>query len=136
VPGARFIRALGLGDLNDQVGAVFENAARRRGMESKRLGRTQDATILILTSLSGGPKHGYAIIKDIEAMSSISYGPGTVYGVLTRLEEEGLVEGLPSEDRRRPYRMTGLGSKVLRELLEANVKVAKVGLKRLGLLGT
>jgi DNA-binding PadR family transcriptional regulator len=111
------------------------NGERRSTMASKRLGRTQDATILVLTSLSGGPKHGYAVIKDIEAMAGVSYGPGTLYGVLARLEEEGLVEGLPSDDHRRPYRITGLGAAVLRDRLEANVNVAKVGFKRLGVLG-
>jgi len=104
-------------------------------MASKRLGRTQDATILVLTSLSGGNKHGYAVIKDIEGMSGVSFGPGTLYAVLARLEEEGLVEALPSDDHRRPYRLTGAGAKVLRERLEANVEVAKIGFKRLGVLG-
>src|SRR5271170_833786 len=63
-------------------------------MESKRLGRTQDPTILVLTSLTGGPKHGYAIIKDIEEMTGTVFGPGTLYGVLARLEEEGLVAAM------------------------------------------
>ncbi len=44
-------------------------------MESKRLGRTQDPTILVLTSLTGGPKHGYAIIKDIEEMTGTVLAP-------------------------------------------------------------
>jgi DNA-binding PadR family transcriptional regulator len=101
----------------------------------KRLGRTQDTTILVLTSLSGGDKHGYAVIKDIEAMSGVSFGPGTLYAVLARLEQEGLVEALLSDDHRRPYRLTGAGAKVLRERLEANVEVAKIGFKRLGVLG-
>lgn len=104
-------------------------------MASKRLGRTQDPTILVLTSLSGGQKHGYAIIKDIESMSGVSYGPGTLYAVLTRLEEEGLIEAIPSDDHRRPYHLTGAGAAVLRERLEANVRVAKIGFKRLGTLG-
>jgi len=82
-------------------------------MESKRLGRTQDPTILVLTSLTGGPKHGYAIIKDIEEMTGTVFGPGTLYGVLVRLEEEGLIEALPTNDRRRPYRITGVGSAML-----------------------
>jgi len=43
-------------------------------MASKRLGRTQDPTIMVLTSLSGGPKHGYAVIKDIESMSGVTFG--------------------------------------------------------------
>ncbi|MEO9180088.1 MAG: PadR family transcriptional regulator [Acidimicrobiales bacterium] len=104
-------------------------------MVSKRLGRTQDPTILVLTSLTGGPKHGYAIIKDIEGMTGTVFGPGTLYGVLVRLEEEGFVEPLESDDRRRPYRLTGLGAKVLRERLETSVKVATIGLRQLGALG-
>ncbi len=104
-------------------------------MASKRLGRTQDPTILVLTSLSGGPKHGYAIIKDIELLSGVSFGPGTLYGVLARLEEEGLVASLPSDDHRRPYRLTGAGAAALRERLEVNVRVATIGFERLGTLG-
>ena len=104
-------------------------------MASKRLGRTQDPTILVLTSLTGGPKHGYAIIKDIEEMTGTVFGPGTLYGVLVRLEEEGLVEPLESADRRRPYRLTGHGVKVLRERLETSMKVATIGLRRLGTIG-
>jgi DNA-binding PadR family transcriptional regulator len=105
-------------------------------MASKRLGRTQDATNLVLTSLSAGPKHGYAIIKDIEDMSGVSFGPGTLYGVLARLEEEGLVEPLEADGPRRPYRITALGAAALRERLEANVKVANIGFARLGTLGS
>jgi len=96
-------------------------------VESKRLGRTQDPTILVLTSLTGGPKHGYAIIKDIEEMTGTVFGPGTLYGVLVRLEEEGLVAPLPSKDRRRPYRITGAGSALLTERLQSAMKVATIG---------
>jgi len=97
-----------------------------------RIGRTQDATVLILTSLAEGPKHGYALIKDIEALTGDVMGPGTLYGVLVRLEEEGLVEPLEAEDRRHPYRLTGKGAAVLRERLETSLRVAKLGLSRLG----
>ncbi len=101
-------------------------------MARNRIGRTQDATILVLTSLAEGPKHGYALIKDIEAMSGEAMGPGTLYGLLVRLEQEGLVEALESEDRRRPYRLTGAGAVALRERLETITRVAKIGLRRLG----
>ncbi len=101
-------------------------------MTSKRLGRTQDPTLMVLTSLTGGPKHGYAIIQDIEEMTGIAFGPGTLYGVLARLEEEGLIEALPADDRRRPYRITGSGAAVLRDRLEITAKVARIGLRRLG----
>ena len=97
-----------------------------------RLGRTHDATLLVLTGLTGGPKHGYALTKDIEKMAGITLGPGTLYGVLNRLEEEGLIQALPPEGRRRPYRITAHGAAVLRERLELAARVAKVGLRRLG----
>ncbi len=101
-------------------------------MASKRLGRTQDPTLMVLTSLTGGPKHGYAIIQDIEQMTGIAFGPGTLYGVLARLEEEGLIEALAADDRRRPYRITASGAAVLRQRLETTAKVARIGLRRLG----
>ena len=100
-------------------------------MASKRLGRTQDPTLMVLTSLTGGAKHGYALIQDIEEMSGVSLGPGTLYGVLARLEEEGFIEALESDDRRRPYRITATGAKVLRERLETTAKLARIGLRRL-----
>jgi DNA-binding PadR family transcriptional regulator len=117
---------------NSVVGSIRDEEVV---MESKRLGRTQDPTILVLTSLTGGPKHGYAIIKDIEEMTGTVFGPGTLYGVLVRLEEEGLVEPLPASERRRPYRITGAGSAVLTERLQSAMKVATIGLRRLGAMG-
>jgi len=102
---------------------------------SNRLGRTQDPTILVLTSLTGGPQHGYSLMQDIALMSGVIMGPGTLYGVLARLEEEGLVEALPSQDRRRPYRITAHGAAVLRERLETISAVARIGLERLGAAG-
>jgi DNA-binding PadR family transcriptional regulator len=101
-------------------------------LTTSRLGRTQDPTILVLTSLTGGPKHGYALIQDIEVMSGIKMGPGTLYGVLARLEDEGLVEALSSEDRRRPYRLTASGAATLRDRLETLSSVVRIGLARLG----
>jgi DNA-binding PadR family transcriptional regulator len=38
--------------------------------------------------------------KDIQRFAGVVLGPGTLYGALTRLEEQGLIEPLPSEDRR------------------------------------
>jgi DNA-binding PadR family transcriptional regulator len=59
-------------------------------------------SVLILTSLAGGPRHGYGLIKDVEQFAGVRLGPGTLYGVLARLEQAGLVKGLPSEGRRYP----------------------------------
>jgi len=97
--------------------------------------RFADPSVLILTSLSGGPKHGYALIKDIEAVAGATLGPGTLYGALTRLEQRGLVEALPAQDRRRPYRITPAGAQAVRTYLEQVQRVAVVGLRRLEALG-
>jgi DNA-binding PadR family transcriptional regulator len=87
--------------------------------------------ILILTSLVGGAKHGYALMQDIESFAGVRLGPGTLYGALTRLEEDGLVSALPADDRRRPYEITAAGSALLEQELAQNAKIARIGLKRL-----
>ncbi len=90
-----------------------------------------DPDLLIMTSLAGGPKHGYAMIVDIQAMAGVRLGPGTLYGAIPRLERAGLIEPLESEDRRRPYRLTTRGAEVLRERLEALRDLSATGLRRL-----
>jgi DNA-binding PadR family transcriptional regulator len=89
-----------------------------------------DRSLLVLTSLAGGPKHGYALIKDVEGFAGVRLGPGTLYGCLSKLEASGLVEALPAEERRHPYRATATGLEVLRQELARSVKVAQVGLGR------
>jgi DNA-binding PadR family transcriptional regulator len=97
------------------------------------LRRAGDASVLILTSLADGPKHGYALIQDIKGFSGVQLGPGTLYGALDRLERLGLIEGLPSEDRRHPYRVTPSGVTALRSHLDALERVSVTGRLRLGL---
>jgi DNA-binding PadR family transcriptional regulator len=104
---------------------------RRR--DTAGLGRYADPALVIMTSLAGGPKHGYAIIKDVESMGGPRLGPGTLYGSLERLQERGLVEPLPAEDRRRPYRLTGHGAEVLAAQLAHMEQVTATGRLRLGL---
>src|ERR1700688_3527921 len=79
--------------------------------------RSNDPAVLILTSLVAGSKHGWALTKDIEEFSGVALGPGTLYGAITRLEERGLIEPLPVEDRRRPYRISAQGRAALTEAL-------------------
>lgn len=90
-----------------------------------------DRGLLILTSLAGGDKHGYALMQDIAAFAGVRLGPGSLYGALSRLEAEGLVEALPADDRRRPYRLAPAGSRVLQQELSASAKIAEIGLSRL-----
>jgi DNA-binding PadR family transcriptional regulator len=95
------------------------------------LGRFAEPALLILVSLSDGPKHGYAIMTDVETGSGRPLGPGTLYAALARLEERGLIEALATVDRRRPYRLTGVGATVLREQLRELSEFAQLGLRRL-----
>jgi DNA-binding PadR family transcriptional regulator len=95
------------------------------------LGRFADPSVLILTSLAGGPKHGYALIKDIEQLAGTTVGPGTLYAALGRLEHRQLIEAMPEEDRRRPYRLTPAGAQALQSYLENARRISVAGLKRL-----
>ena len=102
------------------------------GPKLPELGRFAEPALLILVSLSDGPKHGYAIMADVEAGTGRPLGPGTLYAALARLEERGLVEALAPVDRRRPYRLTGVGAGVLGDQLRELSDFAKLGLRRLG----
>jgi DNA-binding PadR family transcriptional regulator len=95
------------------------------------LGRFAEPSLYILVSLSGGPKHGYAIMTDVEAVSGTPMGPGTLYGALARLERRGLIEALEPEDRRRPYRLTALGATTLQAQLDQLQSFVRTGLTRL-----
>jgi DNA-binding PadR family transcriptional regulator len=94
-------------------------------------GRYAGSATLILSSLAGGPKHGYALTKDIEAFAGVRVAPGTMYEALSRLERQGFIEALESADRRRPYRITATGAAALGEHLALQRRVADVGLGRL-----
>lgn len=95
------------------------------------LGHFSDPSLLILSSLMSGPKHGYAMMEDIYEYSATRLEPGTLYGAIGRLEQRGWIEALPSEDRRRPYRITAVGVGALREQLNAWNRVISTGLQRL-----
>ena len=89
-----------------------------------------DPSLLVLSSLADGDKHGYAMMDDIAAFAGVRLGPGTLYGAITRLEERGWIRAVDSDDRRRPYRLTADGRRHLQEELEALNRVVKTGLRR------
>ena len=103
-------------------------------MERKipEFGRFAEPSLLILTSLSDGPKHGYAMMQDIEAGTGRPMGAGTLYAALARLEEQRLIEPLAPVDRRRPYRLTAVGASNLAEQLRGLSEFALQGLRQLG----
>lgn len=87
-----------------------------------------EATLFILLSLSGEPRHGYAIMKDVETMSQgrVKLSTGTLYGALRRLLEGGWIRragDTPASEAgrvRKVYALTDLGRHVL------NAEVARL----------
>jgi DNA-binding PadR family transcriptional regulator len=90
-----------------------------------------DPSLLILASLAGGDKHGYAMIEDILEFAGARLGAGTLYGAIARLEDAGWIRGLESDDRRRPYRITAAGRRHLEEETAALDRIAKTVARRL-----
>lgn len=75
----------------------------------------------LLVALTAGDRHGYGLMQDVEELSGgrVKMGPGTMYGTLKRMCNDGLVEESsrrPDRDlddqRRRYYRLTPLGAQV------------------------
>jgi DNA-binding PadR family transcriptional regulator len=75
----------------------------------------------IIVALAAGERHGYAIMRDIAQLSggSVKMGPGTLYGSMKRMIDQGLVEETDErpdpaldDERRRYYRLTALGQQV------------------------
>ena len=128
--GARPPRLTGAHDIHYNL--VIGAEERGLGMHGKfdDLGRFADPSLLILTSLSDGPKHGYAIMTDIAAFSGVRMEPGTLYGALSRLERRGWIRPLAAGERRRPYEITAAGQEVLAGQLRSMQQLVRVGRRR------
>jgi len=77
-----------------------------------------ESVLLILMSLATEPRHGYAILRDVEKISEgrVKMSTGTLYGALHRLLADGWIERVSSEDKVRDkqfYRLTSIGMKAL-----------------------
>ncbi len=99
----------------------------------------------IIVALASGERHGYAIMRDVEALSggSVTIGPGTLYGSIKRMIDQGLVEETDErpdpaldDERRRYYRLTALGHHVgAAEQARLAALVDAARLRNLGLRG-
>ncbi|WP_212821221.1 PadR family transcriptional regulator [Polymorphospora rubra] len=98
----------------------------------------REPTFLILTALARGPMHGYGIIGEVAELSGgrLAMRPGTLYGALDRLTDEGLVaadrEEVVDGRLRRYYRLTDAGGETLAtetERLRRNVEAATARLR-------
>jgi len=77
-------------------------------------GPMTEAMYYVLLALLN-PSHGYQLMQDIEAVSRgrLTMGPGTLYGVLTRMQKDGLIALDAEEARRKVYRITPDGREAL-----------------------
>ena len=73
-----------------------------------------ESTYYIMLSLTE-PLHGYGVMQKVETISegTVKLGPGTLYGVFTTLEKEGLIIKVKEEERRKSYILTEKGKAVL-----------------------
>ncbi len=111
--------------------------ARKAEKDPKAFVPLTPAMFQILVALADGERHGYAIMREVDAQtgSTIRLGPATLYTSLRRLLTSGLVEengDRPDprldDERRRYYRLSGLGRRVAiaeTDRLEALVKAAR-----------
>lgn len=93
--------------------------------------RWADPGLLVLGSLADGDKHGYALADDIERRTGRRPGPGTLYGAIARLEQDGFITALEGDARRRPYRLSAKGALVLQAELDGMRSFANAGLRGL-----
>src|SRR5579862_4525015 len=95
-----------------------------------------EPVLLILTSLADQPRHGYALIKDIELLSEgrVRMSTGTLFGALRRLLEDGWIERFEQEDtarQKQAYRLTAAGRTQLESELDRMKQLTRAGFARL-----
>lgn len=112
---------------------------RRFGLDSAGATKLQAAYLpmsetayYILLSLVQ-PLHGYGIMQLVESVTQgrIRLGPGTLYGTLSRMEKDGLIESVAEEERRKIYHITPTGMDLLRLEMERLEELLTNGRKRL-----
>jgi DNA-binding PadR family transcriptional regulator len=95
-----------------------------------------EPVLLILLSLAGQPRHGYALMKDTEALSNgrVRLSTGTLYGALRRLLDDAWIERFDQEDTSREkqaYRLTASGRRRLQGELDRMKQLTRAAAARL-----
>jgi DNA-binding PadR family transcriptional regulator len=90
-----------------------------------------EPVFLVLLSLVQSPRHGYALLKDTEALSDgrVRLSTGTLYGVIHRLLENKWIERCDTDDTSRDkqsYRLTPVGRKFLQAELARMKQLTRV----------
>lgn len=108
-------------------------------MTGKVPGALSPAALHVLLALAGSDQHGWAILKDVEQFSGgrIQMSAGTLYGLIKRLLDQGLIEESPhrppsqwDDERRRYYRLTDLGRRAAGEEIDRLERVVRVAKER------
>jgi DNA-binding PadR family transcriptional regulator len=120
----------------DHCGSARQYVAVRHVVTKTKQKPLSEPVLLILTSLADEPRHGYALIKDIESLSEgrVRLSTGTLYGAIRRLVEDGLIEPFDQEDTSRDkqaYRLTNEGRKQLRVELDRMKQLTQKAAARL-----
>ena len=95
-----------------------------------------EPVFLILTSLAGGARHGYALMQDIQDISNqrVRLSTGTLYGALRRLLEDGLIERFEQQDKSRDkqaYKLTREGRRQLELEITRMEQLARLASRRM-----
>lgn len=95
-----------------------------------------EPVFLILTSLADQPRHGYALLHDIQQMSDerVMLSTGTLYGALRRLLEDGLIERFQQEDTSRDkqaYKLTPEGRFLLQREIRRMKQLTRIASARI-----
>jgi DNA-binding PadR family transcriptional regulator len=93
-----------------------ENIFRRNIREEDAIANLTAMEFEILLSLADGPRHGYAIIQDIDARTAATVRPGTLYRAIARLLDAGIIKEIEGDrrgdERRRYYAITAEGRRL------------------------
>lgn len=102
-------------------------------MDSQQYLPLSETSFFILISLATAPKHGYAIMKEVEVMSDarVVLATGTLYSALRRMLEDGWIERLEDDSRvagreRKLYQLTDLGRRILEAEISRLRKLANL----------
>jgi DNA-binding PadR family transcriptional regulator len=111
----------------------MRHVERQPDAESKPL---TEPVLLILLSLANKPRHGYALMKDMEALSNgrVRVSTGTLYGALRRLLQDEWIERFEQEDTSREkqaYRLTAAGRVQLNAELDRMRQLTRAATARL-----
>jgi DNA-binding PadR family transcriptional regulator len=98
-----------------------------------------EPVLLILMSLAEQPRHGYALMKDIEELSEgrVRLSTGTLYGAIRRLLDDGWIERHEQQDTSREkqaYRLTAAGQRQLEHEVERMRQLTRAGAARLRMM--